>query len=132
MSQDFGPFEIPDLVAAWVSDPAGPWEGPFVGSVIVLPGARLAAVDQIRTHYAGPLCVVERDAPTPAELARVQSDLSDGASRQALGEIQVTSVVERRGVVVADVWVADQEALDYARDHWGGLVELRGLLRLVR
>lgn len=131
MSQDYGPFEIPDLVAAWVSDPAGEWDGAFVASVVVLPGAGQRAVDRIRKHYAGPLCVVERDGPTAAELAAAQHDLTDDEARAILGPIQDAYAAERRGVVVARVWVADDVALDYVDRRWGDLIELHGLLQPV-
>ena len=129
MSQDYGPFEIPDLVAAWVSDPAGDWDGPFVGNVVVLPGAAPAAVARIREHYGGPLCVVERDAPTADELASVRDELLDGPARAALGPVQDAFTDERAGVVVATVWLADEAAVAYAARRWGDLVQLHGLLQ---
>lgn len=129
MSQDYGPFEIPDLVAAWVSDPAGDWDGPFVGNVVVLPGAAPAAVARIREHYGGPLCVVERDAPTADELASVRDELLDGPARAALGPVQDAFTDERGGVVVATVWLADEAAVAYAARRWGDLVQLHGLLQ---
>jgi hypothetical protein len=131
MSQDFGSFEIPALVDAWVSDPDGQWDGPFVGNVIVLPGTRRAAMERIRAHYAGPVCIVERDGPTSAQLEAVQNQMVDADAKAALGEIQAAHADGRRGAVVATVWVADQRALDYAKQRWGELVELRGILRPV-
>lgn len=131
MSQDDGRFEIHDLVASWVSDPAGPWNGPFVGSVVVLPGAKAAAVALVRRHYAGALCVVERDGPTAAKLAAVQNQLLDRNARAVLGTVQSGAPDERRGVVVATFWVVDQRSRDYARKRWGHLVELHALLQPV-
>lgn len=128
MSQDYGPFEIQHLVRAWASDPAGRWDGPFVGNVVVLPGTKAAAVALVRQHYSGALCVVERDEPTEAQLQTVQQEVADGDARAVLGPVQGTSSGIERGVVVAEVWVVDQVALDYAHDRWGNLVELRGLL----
>ena len=119
-------FEIPDLVAAWVSDP-----DPFVGNVILLPGARQAAVDRVREHYAGPLCVVESEAPTEAELATVRDELADEEARAALGPVGIEGTDERRGVVTAIVWVADDAAIAYARDRWPNLVALHPLLHPV-
>ena len=118
MSQDYGPFEIPDLVAAWVSDPAGDWDGPFIGNVIVLPGAAPAATAVIREHYGGPLCVVERDAPTADELASVRDEVLDGPARAALGPVQ-TFTDEQRGIVEVTVWVADDAAVAYTEQRWG-------------
>ena len=124
-------FEIPDVVAAWVSHPDGSWDGPFVGNIVVPPGRRQDALRRIREHYLGPVCVTERDGPTSAQLQSIQSELLDASSTKALGGIQTASTNERRGVVVTDVWVADGEALAYAKQRWGGLVELRGLLQPV-
>lgn len=129
MSQDHGAFELPDLVAAWVSDPAGDWDGPFVGSAVVLPGAAPAAVARIREHYGGPLCVVEQDAPTADELASIRDELLDGSAGAALGRPQDVVTDERRGVVVVTVWVADEAAAAYAERRWGDLVQLNGLLQ---
>lgn len=128
MSQDYGPFEIPDLVAAWASQPDAERNESFVGNVLVLPGSRQTAVRHIREHYAGPLCVVERDGPTSAELAAVQDEVTGTDARAVLGQIETASTDERRGVVVATVWVADQRSLDYVDERWGDLVELQGLL----
>jgi hypothetical protein len=129
MSQDHGPFEIPGLVAAWVSDPAGDGDGSFVGNVVVVPGAAPAALARIREHYAGPLWVVERDVPTADELTSVRDELLDGSARVALGQPQDVLTDERRGVVVVTVWVADEAAVAYAERRWGDLVQLDGLLR---
>lgn len=129
MTQMDTAFDSQDLVAAWVSDPAGDWDGAFVGNVVVVPGAAPAAVARIREHYAGPLCVIERDAPTAAELAAVRDEVIDENAHAVLGPIQGSITDERRGVLVATVWVADEAAVDYAEQRWGDLVELRGLLR---
>ncbi len=128
MSQDYGPFKIERLVTAWASDPAGASNGPFVGNAVVLPGSKAAAVALIRRHYSGALCVVERDGPTEAQLNAVQQEVMDRAARAVLGPVQGASPDGHRGVVVADVWVADQAALTYAHKRWGNLVELHGLL----
>jgi len=117
----------PRIVTAWVSDPQGDWDGPFVGNVVVLPGAADEITAEIRKGYAGALCVVERDAPTEQELSAIQRELTDTESRQALGITGAWSEGQR-GVVVATVWVVDQHAVDYARERWGELVELRGNL----
>ena len=126
-----GVFDSRDLVAAWVSDPGGDWDGPFVGNLVVVPGAAQAAVARVREHYAGALCVIERDAPTAVELAAVQRELTNEDARAILGTIQSAAADERRGVVVATIWLVDEAAMDYADQRWGDLVELRGLLRPV-
>jgi hypothetical protein len=113
-------------VAAWVSDPAGEWDGPFTASVIVRPGRGAEAEERIREHYLGPLCVVERDAPTESELRAVQEEVSHEMDR--LGMVSSASDgIE--GVVLVDVWVADEATVEYARDRWGDLVRLEGILR---
>jgi len=130
-SSDFHSAGIRDLVATWLSYPAGPGRGPVVVNVTVLPGARQAAVEHIRSSYAGALCVVERDGPTVAGLSAVQRELDGGEGRAVLGQVQGTSPDQLRGVVVATVWVAGQASLDYADRRWDGLVELEPLLRPV-
>lgn len=129
MTQAKDGSEIPGLVAGWVSDPAGDWDGPFVGSVVVLPGEAPAAVALIRERYDGPLCVVEREAPTAAELTAVGDEVLDQRARDALGPVQGVVTDERRGVVVATVWVADDAAESYAQRRWCDLVRLHGLLQ---
>jgi hypothetical protein len=89
----------------------------------------MATVARIREHYGGPLCVIERDGPTAAELAAARDEVMDQDARAVLGPIQGSVTDERRAVVVASVWVADEAAVDYAAQRWGDLVELRGLLR---
>jgi hypothetical protein len=121
----------PDLVTSWVSDPAGEWDGPFVASVVVRPGAAAAARERIRETYAGALCVVERDAPTADQLAGVQRELFDHEATERLGQVMSAGPYGRLGKVVATVWVADQAKLDYTRDRWGDLVQLSGLLQPV-
>jgi hypothetical protein len=108
------------------------WSGPFVGNVVVLPGAKAAAIAFIREHYSGALCVVERDGPTESQLETVQQEVLDRDARAVLGPVQGATSDEQRGVVVAAVWVVDQVALDYVDDRWGRLVELRGLLDRAR
>jgi len=129
MSEQFG--QIPDVVTAWVSDPNGDWDGPFVGNVIVLPGARDEALSVVREHYRGPVCVVERNGPTEADLAQVQEQLNDDEAQEALGVIQGASGNGQRGVVEAEVWVADAAAVAYAQQRWGDVVELHGILQPV-
>lgn len=128
MSQDYGPFEIPNLAAIWLSA-AGEKGGRFVGNVVVLPGAGQAATERVRAHYGGYLCVVEREGPTAARLTAIQDELTDDDARRAIGEIVEASADLRRGAVVARVWATNQAALDYAYERWGNLVQLSGLLK---
>lgn len=121
----------PDLVTVWVSDPASEWDGPFVASVVVRPGAGAATRERIRETYGGALCVVERDAPTADQLAGVQRELMDHEAAERLGTISSSAPDGRRGAVLATVWVADRAAIDYARDRWGDRVHLTGLLHPV-
>lgn len=125
--------EITDRVAMWVSDPQGPWDGPFTVSVVMRPGGREAARERIRQHWDGPLCVIERDAKTVAELAAVQRDLTDaGRDDPTIGIVYVSSIDEVRSVVTAEIAVADDVARRWIVDRYGeGVVELRGILQPV-
>lgn len=118
------------VVAVRVSDPATGWDGPFVLTVTVPPGRSARTTDLIRQHYAGALCVVERDQPTRAELhdvvAEVIAEAQAGGS--PLGPIIGGSPNERRGVVEVQVLVADEDARAWARERWGDLVDLVGVL----
>ncbi len=126
------PPNDPRVVTAWVTDPRGSaGGGQFVANLIVKPGTKDAIAAQVRRGYGGPLCVVERDLPTESELAAVQSEVTDPATRAALGGVTDAWPDGQRGVVVAHVWVVDQHALDYARERWGDRVELHGNLRPV-
>ena len=125
-SERWGGVSVPDQVAVWVSDPAGDWDGPFVVNVVVRPGAAEAARTAIREEYLGYLCLTERDAPTEAELLEVQSEID----HQQLGAVaSYPDTLE--GVVVVEVWVADEEAVEQAREQWGDLVRLQGILQPV-
>jgi hypothetical protein len=122
-------LDTPDLVTSWVTDPGPGGTGPFVANVVVLPGSGTATTDSIRQSYGGPLCVVERQAPTAAELAGVQLELQDAEARAHLGQVQTSYPDGRLGAVVATVWAAEGSARDYARERWGDRVDLRGLLQ---
>jgi hypothetical protein len=121
----------PDVVTSWVTDPGPDGTGLFVVNVVVLPGSAAPTTDRIRQSYGGPLCVVEREAPTEAELAAVQQELQDAGARANLGPVQSSYPDGRLGAVVATVWAADRPAVDYARERWGDRVDLRGLLQPV-
>jgi len=124
-------IDVPDLVAAWVSDPAGEWDGPFVANLVVLPGRAPATIDLVRQSYGGALCVVERDGPTLAELSDIQQELLDADTTEHLGQVRSTTPDGRLGRVLATVWVADGPALDYVQQRWGDRVQLEGLLQPV-
>lgn len=112
------------LVAIWVSDPAGPWDGPFVGSFVVRPGAAAEVTELVRRSYRGLLCVVERDQPTMHELTRIQTRVPE-----VLDHVLSVSSDHRRGVVQAHVIVADEQARRAVDDAFGpGTVELIGAL----
>lgn len=115
----------PDLVAIWVSDPGGPWDGPFTGNVVVRPGAAAEITALVRGSYRGLLCVVERDLPTMRELDRIQARLGE-----VVDQLVWTSVPEyHRGVVMAEVTVADERARRAVEEAFGpGRVELIGAL----
>jgi hypothetical protein len=130
---DFGPFQVSGMIAGWVSNPDEADGSSFVGNLIVSPGRSIEAVTRVREHYGGPLCVVERsDAPTEAQLADVQSEVSDASARRAFGEVQVASSDGRRGVVYATVWKVDRNARVYAQRRWGDVVKLVGVLTPVK
>lgn len=113
---------VPELVAGWVSNE------PFVGSLVVRPGATERTRRTVRRSYGGPLCLVERDQRTAAELQAIHHDLL----RRFGDEVLLSSADERRGVVELTLVVVTpglQRALD---DEYGeGVVELRGRLRPV-
>jgi predicted small lipoprotein YifL len=120
----------PDLVATWVNDgPAGTWDGPFTGNVVVLPGAGRAMRDRIRQSYGGRLCVVEKQAHTADELARVQNEVMDADAVAHYGLPLSAGSYASLDAVRVEVWVADPAARDYAQQRWGNLVLLDGILR---
>ena len=124
---DVGLEDIPDVLALWVSDPAGDWDGPFVVNVIARPGSADDVRAAIRERWQGALCVVERDQPSPAELERVQREVHD-ADDAPFGGVFGSSADAMRGVVVVEVAIADAVSTEWARERWGDLVELRGAL----
>ena len=119
------------LSAVWVSDrSSGWWDGPYTLTVVVPPGQGEGVQRDIRERYAGPLCAVEREQPTLAELEAVQQEIPLGEDT-ALGDVFSRSVDDQRGVVVVTVMVADEQACEAAQRRWGGLVQLRGRLQPV-
>jgi hypothetical protein len=115
---------VPDEVAMWVT------QDPFVLNFVVRPGSGPAATAALRQSYAGPLCVVERDLPSEAELHALQGEVSDPEAHDALRPLGIWSD-GRRGVVVAQVWVLTPDVTGYAHDRWGDRVELRQVLQPV-
>lgn len=128
----FDESSIPGLVALWVSPADGGRDGPFTVSVLVRPGGAAAAEAVVRRTWSGPLCVVERDLPSQAELRAFLLEVLDEADRSPLGTVYVGSADERRGVVVLEVAVADEVTRAWAAERWGDRVELVGRLRPVR
>jgi hypothetical protein len=122
---------IDHLVAVWVSDPGGAWDGPFVANVVVQPGARKDAEARVRAVYKGPLCVVERDAPTEPELRTIQSEISALGDTSPLGRRLDVSVDARHSKVNVGVVLADDAAITYAQQRWGDVVVLHGRLEPV-
>lgn len=115
----------PEVVAAWVTDPAGPEDGPFTGNVWVRPGAAAAVTAIIRERYAGPLCVAERDLPTMHELARVQDRLME-----VVGQMVWMSYPDNRGGAVRALvtYVDDAVRARVDREFGRGRVDLVGAL----
>lgn len=117
---------IDGIAGVWVSDPSGDdWDGPFVVNVIATPGNGDSVRAAVAERWTGALCVEERDQPTEADLAAIQAQLTeDGVPF----EVSSSGTDVLRGVVYADVVLADAAAIDYAAERWGDAVELRGLL----
>lgn len=125
--------EIPRRVATWVThDATEGWDGPFVLNVVVQPGFGEEAEAVVRRHWEGHLCVVERDQPLARELEAVQERLPDVLEDLVGRPPWVAYADERRGVVVAQVTVVDEEVQEALDEEFGpGLVELRGRLEPV-
>jgi hypothetical protein len=120
---------IPGTVGAWISRPEAGGDGTFSASVVVEPGRAEDATTFIRQAYGGPLCVIERDLHR-ADIERIQQELHDD---EAVAAIHSTgsSYDLIRGVFEVYVWVDDDAARDYARDRWGDVVRLEGILQPV-
>jgi hypothetical protein len=123
--------KVPDLVADWVTNPSHDGKRPFIGNMIVRPGGKERALGIVRDAYLGPMCVIERDLPTRAQLRRVEHEVYDDAARKGLGVVAYSEDQAKRGVVAVNLYVVDRAAYDYARDRWGDLVELYSLLQPV-
>lgn len=133
-----GDLERAGVSSIRVSDPSGPWDGPFVLTVLVPPGRGEEITGLIRPDYKGALCVVERDLPTMDELHALQDEVSaalttdDGAPRDTpLGPDLGSMPDTERGVVVVQVIVADEAARAWVRERWGDRVVLDGMLQPV-
>ncbi len=121
------PEGIPGSLGAWISRPEAGGEGTFSATVVVTTGQRGAATAYVRQRYGGPLCVIERDLTQP-DIDRIQQELHD---EDALATMRTSSsaydLVD--GVFDVGVWVADDATAEYARERWGDLVRLDGILQ---
>lgn len=129
---EFRPPHDPSVSAVWVSDPEGPWDGPFVASVVAQPGHGDFVRALVRREWAGLLCVVERDQPSLDELERLHATIVDlRNSDTPFGGIFGSSIDQQLGVVDLSVAIADDISTSWARERWGDLVVLDGLLERV-
>jgi hypothetical protein len=120
------PYDPTKVAGMRVSDPAGPWDGPFVATVVVRPGSASEVTASIREHYLGPLCVVERDQPTIAQLLATHRRIRLGYDQR--NPVTEVSLDQIEGVVRVTVFVADRRARERAHRRWGPYVRLEGLL----
>jgi hypothetical protein len=114
--------EHPDLVAVWVSTHQKTF------NVLVRPGAAEAVRNEIRTYFAGLLCIVERDLPSQATLRALQDRIVEESKNSPLGGVFGAYSDGRRGVVVVQCALADDVSKAWAVEHWGDNVDLRGAL----
>lgn len=119
--------EDPDVAAVWVSSPPPP----FVYSVIVRPGSADRIRALVREHWAGLLCVVERDQPSRDALAALQARIHDEAEDSPLDGVWTSFVDELEGAVVVGCTIADEVSVAWALEQWGPLVRLDGMLEPV-
>jgi hypothetical protein len=127
----------PDYVASWVYHLGEPDEGEYeedlpVVFVAVFTGDVARHEAELRTQWAGPLCVVERDVPSAREARRIRAAAEASLDRLGLqmlssweGELGLAAEIQ----VVADPHGEGQAALD-AR-FGPGLVRLVPALRPV-
>jgi hypothetical protein len=73
---------------------------------------------------------VESGSASDEELERVREEVFGAEARRSLRVEGGYSDPQRR-IIVAHVWVADDEATAYAQERWGDLVELQGILQPV-
>jgi len=127
----------PDYAASWVYHLGAPAEGEYeedlpVVYVAVFTGDAARHEAEIRTRWAGPLCVVEQDVPSVAEAGRIRAEAE--ASLEGLGLRMLSSWEGELGLaaeiqVVTDPGGEGQAALD---ERFGpGLVRLLPALRPV-
>jgi hypothetical protein len=121
---------VPGQVAMWVTA-TGP--GPFVVNYVVQPGNSAAAAAQVTAVWDGGLCVVERDAPTEAELRSIQAEVTESTSDGStpLGSVLGVGADTVDGFVDVELLVVTPDATAYAHDRWGDLVHLAGALQPV-
>jgi hypothetical protein len=129
----------PDIVNSWVThfDPANPGDteldefDPVIFNAIFTGDVERHEAE-IRTRWAGPLCVVEGEGPTKRELSRIRAE----AEGYVTGELGLQMLGSSTGGVepvieigvVADPEGAGQAALD---GRWPGIVRLFPALRPV-
>lgn len=128
-----GPLERAGVASLRVSDPAGPWDGPFVLTVVVPPDRGNEITALIRKDYLGALCVVERDQPTIDELTELAEEVNAtvAGGGTPLGPQLGSAPDTERGVVQVQVIAATPEARAFARQRWGDRVVLDPVLRPV-
>lgn len=128
------PFRYP-----WSTDSVvvGLWtsQEPEAINVEVRPGEAEAFTARVREDYDGPLCVVEADRISLLDLTTFQSNLlaASRGKRNAFGPIMSSDVLSvRQSKVLIYVIIADDSAREWAAEHGGDLIELRGVLTPVR
>jgi hypothetical protein len=125
--------DVPGLVSLWVTGPNTGTPGPrFVVNATVRPGFADQARAAIRRSYAAGLCLVEKDAPTEAELREVQAKVDALGSHTPLGIVLGAGIDPLRSVVTVHVARADDAATRFARQRFGDLVVLDGALMPVK
>lgn len=112
----------------------GTWHltGTFDGEVFTLtepPGPSVEPDDERSNETEK--CRSRVGTETERRLAAVQQEVTAIDVRAVLGGVQYVYTDSGRGVVAAVVWFADEDAIRFAEERWGGLVELRPLLEPV-
>jgi hypothetical protein len=126
----FEGVDHPQVAAVWVTDD-GPGGDPLIVNVVARPSYGDDVRAAARRSWPGLLCVAERDQPTRAELQAVQSRVDMRAPDTPFGGMFSSGADELRGVVRLTVALGDDVSKAWAREHWGPLVEVEGLLEPV-
>jgi hypothetical protein len=124
---------FPGVISLWITDPGTlPPTSRYVVNIYVRPGYAASVTQAVRKEYGAGLCVVEKDAPSLAQLRAVQAEVQALGNQSPLG-VTVTDFVDTtRAVVHVDVAVAGAPEVRFAREKFGALVELHGELRPIR